>query len=815
LLSKLTQNLIVRWVRFVSRRRWIVAVITLAVTAWTVHLATDLKLQTNLAALLPDDATSVRALEDVKQKVGGLGNVIILIESPDSLANDTFARDLIVSLESNEQYGSTEYQRDMSYFDDRKLLFLSVGELNDIRGRVRKKVRYEMNKRDDLFLLDEPDPGFNFDDIEARLETEYKTAKTTDSSSVSDGTSIVVRAYPLGTQENIGFTRRMVAGMRELVNEVGPTKYHPQMEVLLGGQYLNRIVEYEVIRDDIMSSGVIALLGVMLIITIYFRQAFAWLFVGLPLVMGMAWTFGITAVVIGSLNLITGFLVAVLAGLGIDFGIHAFARYIENRNGGDDPETAMIGSLQHTGSALATTAMTTAVAFYSLLLTDFKGFSEFGFIAATGIVLSLIAVYIAFPAFVFIGERLRVVRFTAIKHESTDGVRGRIKWSRAIVIASAILSIIAVVLLPSIEFLYDFGGLRANLPEHQALKQRIYRVTTDPSNPVVIVVSDKAERRAIAEIVRQKAEDPSSLILNVKTIETLVPDSQAVKLRILASIRRMMRGRLEDVLKDSRFTVDEINAWLNPPDTIRAEDVPEFAMRRFRGVDGSLGEFVAIYPEFGLTKGDLVMQFADEIRTVTTDKATYNASGSAVIFADMLILMINDSRTAIILTLAVVFLILLAHFRGLRTACIVLAPVIGGMLWMCGIMVVFGIKLNVYNMVVLPAILGIGVDNGVHLYHRYREEGRGSVSLIRRNTGGPVLMTTLTTMVGFGGMALAQHQGLRSIGELALIGMSACLITSLVFMPALLQFLEDRSAQSDSDPKADKPGMKPETTAVK
>ena len=95
--------------------------------------------------------------------------------------------------------------------------------------------------------------------------------------------------------------------------------------------------------------------------------------------------------------------------------------------------------------------------------------------------------------------------------------------------------------------------------------------------------------------------------------------------------------------------------------------------------------------------------------------------------------------------------------------------------------------------VVLLAVLGIGNDAGVHMVHRYQEEGRGSILRVLRSTGEHVAMGSLTTMVGFAGLLLSFHPGLESIGMLAVIGIGATLVAALIFLPALLQWLEDRS----------------------
>ena len=89
---------------------------------------------------------------------------------------------------------------------------------------------------------------------------------------------------------------------------------------------------------------------------------------------------------------------------------------------------------------------------------------------------------------------------------------------------------------------------------------------------------------------------------------------------------------------------------------------------------------------------------------------------------------------AVLLTFGVVFVIVLLDFRNLKETLLVLTPLLLGVLWMVGAMFVFGMKLNFFNMVVLPSAIGIGVDHGVHIYHRYKEEGPNSLLHVLRNT---------------------------------------------------------------------------------
>jgi hypothetical protein len=87
---------------------------------------------------------------------------------------------------------------------------------------------------------------------------------------------------------------------------------------------------------------------------------------------------------------------------------------------------------------------------------------------------------------------------------------------------------------------------------------------------------------------------------------------------------------------------------------------------------------------------------------------------------------------------------------------------------------------------VLPTVLGIGIDNGIHIFQRYREEGYANVREVVMTTGGAAFLTTATTLLGFAGTLSAQNNGLQSLGLAATIGLTTCLLSSLTVFPALL-----------------------------
>jgi len=197
-------------------------------------------------------------------------------------------------------------------------------------------------------------------------------------------------------------------------------------------------------------------------------------------------------------------------------------------------------------------------------------------------------------------------------------------------------------------------------------------------------------------------------------------------------------------------------------------------------------------PQMEMDDGRNAILFAKEIGTIETPLGTFYPSNDAIVFADVLRTMMSDGKRAIALAFLCVFVIVFLDFRSVKETVMIVSPIALGVLFMALFMYIFKIKFNFYNMVIAPTVVGTSIDNSVHLYHRYKEMGKTNLMTAVRSTGGAALLSSATNICGFLGLAFVNHAGLRSIGNLAVLGMSACLLTTLIFFPALLQFLEDR-----------------------
>jgi len=825
------------FIRGVVRRAGWVLLVAVVLTGVGGYWASNLSIDTDISNLVPEDYESVQALNKLQRTVGGESDMAVAIVSPSFEANKQFAEDLIpkaLSLKRKRDTTETyltrvDYKREVEFLKDNALYFASNQELRQVEGFLQDKIAEAKRAREKAnpfyFELEEEEADTTKTaESERELENIYDRLIGKRYPISDDSTTMVLRFYPAGVDTDIGYIENLYIDFRTLVDRMEPSSYHPDMKVVLAGRLYRQLVEIQTIWSDVAGSFGAGVGAVLLLVILYFlykayrvraglhfdgkillqeivRAPLMGLVIGVPLLMSLTWTAGVSYLFFEELNLMTSTLGLVLFGLGIDYGTFFYPRYAEERAEGRSVLDAAEITFTYTGQAIAVGAFTTAGALYVLTMADFKGFSEFGAIAGTGVLFALVAMTVVMPALLAFLERSRLLdlQATAGMEVGAKKAERRYPAARLIVVGSLLAVGAALLLVPRVEFQYDFGKLEPEYTEYEQRDQYVGRVSTGGGgrrNPAYIVADSQKDVPEIVEALREKKEaDTASTILAVESLQERFPLRDTARTKKLKRIAEIRETATENrFLKDERSdALDRLRRAAQTQDPIELEQVPEFLRKQFTTKEGEIGKFVVIYPSVGLSDGRKSIAFAEEVGTVTTDSGkTYHAGSTSIVAADMLLIMQREAPWMIAATFVIVALLMMLTFQSVRWAALALVPLVVGLLWMLLVMEVFGLMVNFYNMVVFPAILGIGNDAGVHMVYRYREEGPRSLWTVLRSTGEHVAVGVLTTMVGFGGLLLSFHPGLNSMGTLAVLGLGTTLLAALLFLPAVLQWLEDR-----------------------
>lgn len=624
-----------------------------------------------------------------------------------------------------------------------------------------------------------------------------------------------------------------IARLRRVVAEL-ETRF-PDVRFGVTGMPILEFDEMQSSQRDMTVASILSLVGVVVLLVLGYGSLRYALLAVVVLLFGMAWTFGFVTLVIGHLNLLSVSFAVILIGLGIDFGIHYLARFCQLRSQGTPTAAALLETTRSIGRGVVTGAVTTACAFFAAGLTEFTGVAELGIIAGGGILICLVAALVVLPPLVFTVDQRWPIRMTgaALGLEPILSRIGRRTW---LLVAGAAL--LAVAATPGVLRLrYDHNLLNLQ-PKHIDSVRWEHVLLTESDRSVWFAVSmadSPAELRRLKarfeslrsverteEIVTLQPESsPASQTLirglherlaRLPPRVPLLPSMTAADLQgdlsragpelaaglqgdpelgrvwgeIQARLMRLAPSESSRRLSVWRQQAAE-SAWsrlrtlaeFTEPEAPRSADLDASLRQRFVGRNGR--HLLRVYARGSIWDMEALERFVGEVERVDPRVTghpiqTYYASGQ----------MQRTYLHAAAYAFLAVLIVLMLDFQSLSLALLAISPLMLGCWFMLGVLGWLDIPLNAANMIVLPLVLGIGIDNGVHVVHDWRSQPRGRYRLTP-SVGVAMLLCSSTTMVGFCSMIFAKHQGLRTLGQVLTLGIACCLATSLGFLPALLE----------------------------
>ncbi|MCW5558836.1 MAG: MMPL family transporter, partial [Verrucomicrobiae bacterium] len=240
--------------------------------------------------------------------------------------------------------------------------------------------------------------------------------------------------------------------------------------------------------------------------------------------------------------------------------------------------------------------------------------------------------------------------------------------------------------------------------------------------------------------------------------------------------RRKLTAFQTALLEDLRETIGALHQQ-DAPGALTPEDLPEALRNRFIGVQGNL--LLQVYPKGNIWDRATQEAFVRDLQAVAP-----HATGSPVQMYYYTELLRRSYVEAAGWALLATVILVGVHFRNVSSILLALVPVALGSLWVVGLMGWTGRSFNPANVMMLPLVIGIGITNGIHILNRFAEER--NPSLLAKSTGKAVFLSALTTIAGFGSLMLADHQGIRSLGEIMAAGTTTCMVAGLTVLPAIL-----------------------------
>jgi predicted RND superfamily exporter protein len=665
----------------------------------------------------------------------------------------------------------------------------------------------------------------------------------------NDGERLLVAIFPRFEGDEVEDYAPAVERLRGLRD--GLTQ--GDVEIVYTGLPFVVVDEEAALAVGLVQSSLAAGVGIFLLLMWAFRSFKRAAVALLPIGIGTAVSLGALYLLFESLDPITSSFAAVLMGLGIDFSVHLLARYDEDLRRGATRRHALFSSLAKAGPGVATGAVTTALAFLTISTTEFTSYGEMGVITAIGLIVALAVALLLVPVMLGRGD-LDKTEVPPKPLPGLGSLPRWIRKSPLVIVLTAItLSAIGATVIPSydpryldllpkswestraLELLEDDGAMTpwfafATGKDLEEARSRTLALRALPSVARVDSPTDMlpeldetklaALRADFAGLDRDPdwaklaAHKPTSGELGERllAIEDALDelgfaaeqaDADASHISATKQAFTDLRKRVEstpsapatlDALEDQMARLLE-PAWSTAKAVAARgywapEDLPEMFESRFVARDGSGRIALYVYPSGDVTSGEngnaAARQFTEDLEAVDPD-----AAGQGISLYRHNAWILHGFRRASAFSFVLVLMLLILDFADVRKALFALAPVIIGMGWMVGIYAIVGLRLNVATIVVMPLVLGIGIDAGVHMMHRWElnsraHGGRARVDEMIHGTGGAVILSSLTTMVGFAGLLLGRHLGMVQLGATMVIGVGCTLVSSVIVLPALL-----------------------------
>lgn len=825
-------------VDFGSKRPLSVIGIALMIMIGAWSYASKLEVRSDIMELLPLDSPGFQAFERRLVRVGGRATIMVVAESPDRAANERFIDALRGSIDRDPQMASLVSSVESStkevraFFEANKWMYASLADLEDADATLDHQIAIRSGLVADLLGEEKGEKTLGMDKFRDRFKAQGDERNTFPSGYLAsaDGTQHVMRIY--STTSGLGgrSDEALYARLRHLVGELHPTSFHPALEIGYGGDIANAAAEKESLVHEAMIATLIATLIILSGVVWFYGSPWSLVLVGFPPLFGVGCAYAFAAARYGYVNSSGAFLGAIILGNGVNYPIVLYSRYKEFRARGMIPEVARREAVWNAFRAELVGSSVASIAYGSLMVTRFRGFSQFGMIGFVGMLVIWLSMIPCLPALIVIVERLQA-RFPAWLRErpatvADDGSRGVVarvvgnfteKHARLCVGVALVATVLVGWKLPSFlrdPWEYDFdrlGSQGSRSHGSYAWSAKADRILSGKSNlSGSLVLADSPEQVEMVKsriLANDKADPQGSLIEGVSTIDDFLPGPaklQEQKLATLASIR----DRLSPAVL-SRMTEEEAQKLreMIPPESLRvvaSTDLPDLLKRRFSERDGTVGTvfYIRYRPEISRNDGHNLLRMSNTIDGIRLPDGTrVDTASRATVFAEMIRSLERDGPLATAVSFFAVCLVVLLATASLRGALAVIVSLLVGVVWMLGTATLGGERLNFLNFIALPITFGIGAEYPFNIFDRARLLG-GDVTRAVKLHLGAVSLCSFTTTIGYGSLLFADNQALRSFGRLAISGEIACLVAALFLLPAILHIVGVRTSKHEQrDPE--------------
>ena len=602
----------------------------------------------------------------------------------------------------------------------------------------------------------------------------------------------VVNAKLLRPSTDYEFVTHILARTDSLLNYFNSKTYPVPTRFTVEGTYEGLKEVDDVANDSIFSFG-ISLVLIILLTMFFFRSVKGPILVTSSVLYACLPTLAFTALFYGKLNPFTVFVASIILGIGIDYSIHILGTSQKLMHKHATLEEVLEAAQRKMLKPFILASFTTIAAFLTLLAAHFRGFYEFGVVASMGVLFSMLTSVLVLPVFIKCMGGIPKAPDNTLLPKSWDESK-ILRFFKYAAFAGFALGAVSLWFAQDVDFEHNLRNLRrvsTEKKQENGINTSVTRTNNRATSTPAAVMGSKAEQLDLLYdtlMVRLHVEKDSTL-RSFLTLKSFVPaqDSQEKRLEVIEEIRDLVEARVFDRAEgEDSVNIATLRSLASVEKTFTAEDIPEWALDLLREKDGSYGKIGFIYGNFPSWDAKALHRFQDRYSHWNFDGEDLRTFSSQFILSDVIESVKQDSFRLALVIVLVIFGTLLISFRKPKlfiAGCVSFGMgtlLTLGLLGLLTDLFEFG-KISIYNVIVIPMALGIGIDSTIHMITSWMSDKNMTLRQLMDTTGRNVMASSTTTIAGFVGFLFTTHRGLKGIGDLACISIAMFLITSIVF----------------------------------
>ena len=825
---------LLRLARMIDARPGKIAIVFLLASAASGGIVARMPVRTNLLDVLPEGNPTIRAFRGFLDDFGMMDSLVLVVSSrersPDRLiqAVETIGEELtnsprVASVDYNlvRSGGRFVGEHFPAYLDSG-----GVGRLSELLSP--EGIRRQIRRNREILLSPFASPldaewisgdPLNLREIVRESLLRRTVTKGIDLSTGyymdADRTVALLMVRPRGSSRDTAFVSalyREVTGIVAKVSDGSGTD--AGIKVGLAGEYASVAEATGVIWRDMVFSFLSSFVLVLMLVYAAYRPPAAVLCVFvLTLFAALSWTLLFAYLLYGGLNIVTSIVAAMLIGLYVDYMIHIYHRFHGEIRTGRSPLQALETTFSETGKALLSSSATSSVAFFSVVVTSFRGLHELGVVAGFGVLFCLLSSFLVMGSLLSWLAKVSPARIEAGRPGGVPtGWVERLVERRSGTVVAVFSVVLFLAILGSARTRFD-AGIEAIGPVDSKVErvQHLIEEKFGRKGEPLFLVARAGDDRRLAEdfdVLDLQGERwrRAGIVGSFSSPAMLVPPPHVQKeaRRLLSDAglpRRYDDAGLERAIRqemDAQGMVPGGGLAAYAAGIVHAlagdgvVDLPGFersgdprATYFFNGSRNAIAAHLA--PPGGRWSQGTLAAMKEDVRALGPDFAL---TGPLLIFKEIRSSIVRENILATLIAFAANWIIVMLHFRCLRDAALVMLPVTAGSLLTVGAMGAIGIPFNFFNVAGIALVFGFGVDYGIYYMQSRRESPEGGAAVALHRTGGSIALCAVTTLASCGSLILSHYRGLASIGAVLCLGGVFCLLVTILLLPSLIHVLE-------------------------